>query len=308
MADPFNRDTRVDHDRAEDLAIDASVRVRRLTCDNVSPMTFTGTQSYLVGSGDVAVIDPGPMRDGHLGRLLAALEPDERISHIFVTHSHLDHSPGATWLADRTGAPVLAFGPHGAGMSTVMRGLPDLGGGEGADPDFLPDRRLTDGATVAHGDWSLSALHTPGHLSNHLSFALGDTGIVFTGDTVMGWATTLVSPPDGDMAAFMGSLARLSERTDRVFLPGHGSAVTDPAGMLAHQTAHRKARARQVLQALEQGPSDPATLTRRIYTDVDPKLLPAARRNVLSTLIWMIEDGKVDARGAIASDAQFHLV
>ncbi|MBY8976238.1 MBL fold metallo-hydrolase [Rhodobacteraceae bacterium NNCM2] len=308
MEDPFNRDLTAVHDRAEDIPASTQIRVRRLTCDNGSPMTFTGTQSYLIGTGDVAVIDPGPMNEGHLGRLLAALDPAEKISHIVVTHSHVDHSPGARWLADRTGAPVLAYGAHGAGMSPLMQGLPDLGGGEGGDKAFAPDRTVADGETIGGGDWSLTAIHTPGHLSNHLSFALGDTGVVFTGDTVMGWATTLVSPPEGDMAAFMASLAQLSTREDRLYLPGHGHPVEDPAAMLAYQTSHRKSRAEQVLRALEDGPSDTMALTMRIYTDVDPKLLPAARRNVLSTLIWMMEEGKVAADGAVSPDAVFRRV
>lgn len=305
MADPFNRNPVAVYDQAEEISGTGGIRVRRLTCDNASPMTFTGTQSYLVGSGQLAVIDPGPLREAHLDRLLAALEPGEEIAKIFVTHTHIDHSPGACWLAGQTGAPVLAFGTHGAGMSAVMRGLPDLGGGEGGDRSFVPAQTLGHGEVVDGADWSLTALHTPGHLSNHLAFALGDTGVVFTGDTVMGWATTLVSPPEGDMAAFMSSLELLSDRNDHLYLPGHGHPVTDPLGMVAHQIGHRQNRAVQILEALEAGEADASELAARIYTDVDPALLPAAARNVLSTLIWKVSEGSVAAEGEINAASRF---
>ncbi|MEM1346278.1 MAG: MBL fold metallo-hydrolase, partial [Pseudomonadota bacterium] len=271
--------------------------VRRLTCANPSPMTHTGTQTYLVGRGQVAVIDPGPLDYEHLGAIEAALLPGERITAVLVTHTHRDHSPLARPLAERFGAPVYGYGRHGAGMSETMRALAErhsLGGGEGADRDFTPDRHLRDGDTLDVGALRLRALHTPGHLSNHLSFALEEHGILFTGDTVMGWSTTLVSPPEGDMAAFMASLARLGTRAkagrDRLYLPGHGAPVEDPAHLVAEQTAHRLKRAEQILTALAKGPADTPTLTRRIYTDTSPHLLPAAERNVLATLLWLTEE------------------
>ena len=273
--------------------------VRRLTCANPGPMSHTGTQTYLVGAGEVAVIDPGPVDATHLGAIEAALEPGERIAAILVTHSHRDHSPGARPMAARWGAPVLGFGPHGAGMTETMTRLAatqGLGGGEGADRDFVPDRQLGDGETLRVGETEITALHTPGHLSNHLCFALPG-GVVFTGDTVMGWASTLVSPPEGDMGAFMASLARLAARGDRQFLPGHGAPVDDPAARLAELAAHREARAQAILAALAEGPAAPATLAARIYTDTDPPLMPAARRNVLATLIWLTERGEAAPEG-----------
>jgi hydroxyacylglutathione hydrolase len=312
MQDPFDRDPRVIYGRAEAVA----PGVRRITCRNPSPMTFSGTRSYIVGEGDVAVVDPGPDDPAHLAALAGALEPGERIAHIVVTHSHVDHSPGARALAEATGAPVHGFGAHGSGLSETMARLRrdgvDLGGGEGGDGRFAPHHLMAAGETVGGRGWALTALHTPGHLSNHVSLVLEGTGTVFTGDTVMGWATTLVSPPEGDMAAFMASLRMLAARAggpegDRLYLPGHGHPVRDPAAMLAFQIAHREERMGQILAALEAGPADAAALARAIYTDVDPRLLPAAQRNVLATLIGLMDEGRVVARGRFSADIAFAL-
>jgi hydroxyacylglutathione hydrolase len=305
--DPFDRTPTVRHGEAEALA----PGVRRVTCANASPMTFTGTQSYIVGEGDVAVIDPGPDDPAHLAALEAALQPGERISHILVTHTHADHSPGASALKARTGAPTYAFGPHGAGVTERMARLAaagaHLGGGEGADAAFAPDHRLEDGETVEGAGWALTALHTPGHLSNHLSFALEGTGAVFSGDHVMGWATTMVSPPDGDMTAFMASLARMAARDDRVYYPGHGHAVEDPAAMITHQIAHRKGREAQILEGLAEGAADVMALTRTIYADVDPRLHGAAARNVFSHLIGLVEESRVEHDGRLSPTEKFRL-
>ncbi|MGR3715764.1 MAG: MBL fold metallo-hydrolase, partial [Thermohalobaculum sp.] len=232
----------------------------------------------------------------------------------------VDHSRGARAVAEATGAPVHAFGPHGAGLSETMRRLKAdrvaLGGGEGGDGGFRPDHAMTEGETVGigpgagagAGGWALTALHTPGHLSNHICLALEGTGILFTGDTVMGWATTLVSPPEGDMAVFMATLRRLGRRPgDRLYLPGHGHPVTDPAAMLGFQIAHREERMVQILAELAAGSADAGELARAIYTDVDPALLPAARRNVLATLIGLLDEGRVAVRGPLSAVAAFEL-
>jgi len=310
VKDPFDKNPDVAYGVAEEVA----PGVRRITCRNPSAMTFSGTRSYLVGRGELALIDPGPERREHLAAIAAALAPGERISHIVVTHSHVDHSPGAAPVAAATGAPVHAFGPHGAGLSETMRRLKAagvaLGGGEGGDTGFRPDHALGEGQTIgsAAGGWALRALHTPGHLSNHICLALEGTGVVFTGDTVMGWATTLVSPPEGDMAAFMATLRRLAGRSgDRLYLPGHGHPVTDPAAMLAFQIAHREQRMAQILAGLAAGPADAGKLAQVIYADVDPRLLPAARRNVLATLIGLLDEGRVAVRGALSAAAEFEL-
>ncbi|HUF88027.1 MAG TPA: MBL fold metallo-hydrolase [Thermohalobaculum sp.] len=311
MQDPFDRDPTVRYGVPEELAPEGAPRVRRITARNPSRMTFTGTRSYLVGEGEVALIDPGPDDSRHHAAIRAALGRDERIARILVSHTHLDHSPAARAIAGATGAPVHAYGPHGAGMSQTMRRLAAegaaLGGGEGADRAFRPDQAMRDGETVEGPGWALTALHLPGHLSNHLGFALEGAGILFTGDTVMGWATTLVSPPEGDMAAFMDSLSRLAARDDRLYLPGHGHPVTDPKGMLAWQITHREERRMQVLDALETGPAEAAGLARAIYTELDPALLPAARRNVLATLLWLADEGRVRPRGPVSAGVAFEL-
>jgi hydroxyacylglutathione hydrolase len=304
---PFRRERTVRRGAPEEVA----PSVRRIVADNPSPMTFTGTATYLVGAWEIAVIDPGPRESRHLAAIREAVPRGGRIKAILVTHSHLDHSPGAKALSDWSGAPVYAYGLHGAGMSDRMRALQeaglDLGGGEGADRAFNLDHALADGATVEGEDWTLRAIHTPGHLSNHLCYALEGSGVVFTGDHVMGWATTMVSPPEGDMAAFIGSLRKLQGRGDTLYLPGHGAPVTDPEGMLAWQIAHRAARETQILDALRDGPADAAALVRRLYADIDQTLWPAARRNVLAHLLALQEDGRVACRSVLSADAAFAL-
>lgn len=306
MTAPFDLRPETIYGRAETVA----PGVRRVTCPNPSPMTFTGTRSYLVGEGRVAVIDPGPDDAAHLDAILAALGSGETVEAVLVTHSHVDHSPGARRLSGRTGAPVIGFGPHGAGMSAAMAALQaqglDLGGGEGADTAFAPDRVLADGETVEGPGWQLTALHTPGHLSNHLSFLLEGTGTVFTGDAVMGWTTTLVSPPEGDMAAQMATLRRLAARDDRLFLPGHGHEVRDPAPLLAHLIRHREEREAQILAALAASGGGTADgIARQVYRDIDPRLLAAAARNVLATLLGLLAEGRVDCPGPLSAEAEF---
>jgi len=304
--DPFDKRAEAEYG----AAVEVAPGVRRVTCRNPSPYTFTGTQSYLVGTRDLALIDPGPDDAAHLGALLAAVGPGQRISHVFVTHSHRDHSPGARALARETGARIHAWGPHGAGISPTMQALlasgADLGGGEGGDRDFAPDVALQDRDRIEGDDWALNVLHTPGHLSNHVSFELEGAGTIFTGDTVMGFSTTLVSPPDGDMAAFMETLHRLAAReNDRLYLPGHGHPVDDPAAMLGYQIAHREKRFRQILAALEDGPRNAAALAREIYAEINPALLPAAERNVLASLIGLMDQNRVACHGQVSQEARF---
>lgn len=283
--------------------------LRRVLAPNPSPMTFRGTNTYLVGTRDIAVIDPGPDHAGHLEAILAALGPGQHVSHIVVTHAHLDHSPLARALANRTGAPICGFGPHDAGRSAVMRRLAAeglVGGSEGVDKAFGPDVTLADGDTIAGDGWSLRALHTPGHMSNHLCLAWGD--ILFSGDLVMGWATSLVSPPDGDLTAFMASLRRLSAESWSVFHPGHGAPIRDPAARLSELLAHRLSRESEIRAALSSGPDTAAGLTARIYRDVAPVLLPAAERNVLAHLIDLMERSLVSASPRLTAEVQFELI
>lgn len=272
--------------------------LRRVLAPNPSAMTHRGTNTYIVGTGQVAVIDPGPAVPAHLDAILAALAPGERVSHILVTHSHVDHSPLARPLAQATGAPVLAYGDSTAGRRPDLAQLTGLGGGEGIDTDFTPDHCLIDGACIAGGDWRITALHSPGHMGNHMCFAWGEA--LFTGDHVMGWASSMVSPPDGDLAAFMASLDRLAARPERILYPGHGAPVTDGPARIRALATHRRARRAQILAALAHAPTTPEALTRAIYADVSPDLLGAAQRNVLAHLIELADENRVAPVGDVA--------
>ncbi len=280
--------------------------LRRILAPNPSPMTYRGTNTYLLGTRDLAVIDPGPLSDAHLEAILDALTPDQRISHILVTHTHLDHSPLAAPLAARTGAPILAFGGPEAGRSAVMSDLAKSGmvqGGEGIDAAFRPDIELADGERITGDDWHLEVIHTPGHLGNHIALAWGDR--CFTADHVMGWASSLVSPPDGDLTDFMAACHRLQKRDWSVFHSGHGAPIENPAERLEWLIQHRLGREAQILAALadRQGPA--RQLAERIYTDAPKALLPAAERNVLAHLIDLAGKSKVTYDGPLASDAVF---
>jgi glyoxylase-like metal-dependent hydrolase (beta-lactamase superfamily II) len=280
--------------------------LQRIVAPNPSPMTYRGTNTYLLGTGGLAVIDPGPDDPAHLQAILDAVGDAQHISHIIVTHSHLDHSPLARPLAQACSAPVLAFGSAEAGRSPVMQDLARsglMGGGEGIDSAFVPDITLADGEQVTGDGWTLEALHTPGHIGNHLSLAWNDA--CFTADHVMGWASSLVSPPDGDLTDFMASCARLAARNWRVFYPGHGAAVDDPAARLNWLISHRRARETSILQELRSGPATAATLAARIYADTPPALLGAATRNVLAHLIDLMGQSITTPVGDLHAEAQF---
>jgi glyoxylase-like metal-dependent hydrolase (beta-lactamase superfamily II) len=279
--------------------------LRRVLAPNPSPMTHWGTNTYLLGETEVAVIDPGPDDEGHLAALVEALG-GARVSHILVTHAHRDHSPLARRLSAFTGAPVLGFGPATAGRTAVMEDLARqglVGGGEGVDHVFVPDIALTDGAVIDGAEWRLVAHWTPGHFAGHLSFAWGDE--IFTGDHVMGWASTMISPPDGDVTAFMTSCARLRALGAARFHPGHGAPMADPAQRIDWLMRHRREREAQILAALGRTPLDLKTLTRRIYHDAPAALLPAAERNVLAHLVDLDARHLVRAIPAIGTKARF---
>ena len=269
--------------------------------EGLGALTGTGTSTYLLGTADLLVIDPGPDLDNHLSTILAATR-GQRIRQIVVTHAHRDHSALAPRLAARTGAEVLAFGTAHDGISPRMAAMPGLAGGtgEGLDLAFTPDRKLVEGDRLAD---TLEVLHTPGHLGGHLCLALGD--LLFTGDHVMGWASSIVSPPEGDMGAYMASLRRLQDKAWRRFLPGHGDPVEDPAVRLAELIAHRLRRETEILAALEAGPASPAALTAVIYRDVPQKLWPAATRNVLAHLLDLLDRNLVSADPEPGPDAHY---
>lgn len=281
--------------------------IRRLRAPNPSPLTGTGTNTYLVGTMDLAVIDPGPDLPDHQTAILGALSPGQRISHILVTHAHHDHSALAPLMSQATGAPIFAYGTaldgRSARMSRLAPVLPTAA--EGLDRLFRPDHRLVDGESITGPDWQITAIHTPGHLGGHICFALGDT--LFSGDHVMGWSTTLVSPPDGDMGDYMTSLRRLQSQRWSLLLPGHGDPVTDPADRIATLIAHRLTREAQILAALTQGPGKIPSLAAHIYHDTPAHLLPAAERNVLAHLIDLAERNLVIAHPALHPDAEFRL-
>ena len=278
----------------------------RLTAPNPSPMTLHGTNTYLLGRQNVAVIDPGPDVPGHLEAILAALPTGARVSHILVTHSHLDHSPLAAGLAARTGAKIHAFGDSQAGRSDRMADLAALGalgGGEGVDAAFRPDHRLADGDSVATDEGQLSAIHTPGHFGNHLCFAWKD--VLFTGDHVLGWASSLISPPDGDLAAYRASLTRLIGRADRIHYPGHGDPVTAPAERLEFLLRHRNRREAKVRAALGSRFEPLADLLARAYDDTPAALHPAAARNLLAHLIDLTDRNLAEPDRPPGPDAWF---
>ncbi|MEL7097825.1 MAG: MBL fold metallo-hydrolase [Pseudomonadota bacterium] len=279
--------------------------LRRIVAPNPSPMTYRGTNTYLVGTEQIAVVDPGPQSEAHLAAILDACA-GRKISHIVVTHSHVDHSPLAAPLAERTGAPVLAFGGPEAGRSAVMQQLAATGlagGGEGIDTSFAPDQALADGAIITGADWKLEVIHTPGHLGNHIALGFGDACL--TADHVMGWATSLVSPPDGDLTDFMASCTRLSERAWRVFYPGHGAPIQEPNARLDWLVQHRKSREAAILTVLAAGPQNAAALAQTIYTETPAALLPAAERNVLAHLIDLLGKGQVMHEGPLSAAARF---
>lgn len=254
----------------------------QILAPNPSPLTGPGTTTFLLGDSHVAVIDPGPDDPAHIDAVARAGRG--RISHILITHAHRDHSAGAARLSRLTGAPVLAFGDALAGRSPLMSrlALEGLGGGEGLDHAFAPDRHLRDQEAITTPDWSLTAWHTPGHAAGHLSFQWGDR--IFCGDLVMGWSSTLISPPDGDLAEYFRSLERLAALSPRVLLPTHGPAITAPLDRIAELARHRRDRTSQILAALRVRPDSAAGLARRIYAVPEP-VLPIATRNVLAHLI-----------------------
>ena len=263
--------------------------IRRVICGNPGPFTFRGTNTYLIGRGEVAVLDPGPVDAAHLDALLAA-GSGERVTRILISHTHRDHSPNAAPLKAATGAETLGFGPH----------LTPASEGEGGDHDFLPDTRLSDGAVVEGDGWRLTALHTPGHCANHLCFALeteaelAPPGVLFSADHVMAWSTSVVSPPDGDMADYMHSLDRVAARKDRLLLPGHGPAHDDPGPYIRALIAHRQEREATVLAALRAapGPASATELVRAVYGPaLEERLVPAAARSLLAHLLKLAGEG-----------------
>lgn len=274
--------------------------VRRVLAGNPSAFTYTGTQTYLVGGaddgmgsapGDVAVIDPGPNDADHLDALIAAIG-DRRVTAICCTHTHRDHSPAAAPLKRMTGAPIVGCGPLAIDAAGPRGDAP-------FDRDYAPDRVLEDGETIAGAGWTLRAVATPGHTSNHLCYALEESGALFTGDHVMGWSTTVVAPPDGDMADYMRSMERLYARDDRVYYPAHGPQVDKPRQLVRGMIGHRRQRERQILRHLGDDAQAVPALVASMYVGLDPGLLAAAGQSVLAHLLDLERQGRVTRSGEI---------
>ncbi len=291
MADPdFNRE----FDPAYGIAVPVAEGVQRMTVNNPSAFTFHGTNSYIVGEKSVAVIDPGPEDEAHFNALMAALEGRE-LTHIFVSHTHRDHSPLAARLKQATGAVIVAEGAHRAARPLHEGEKNPFA--ESSDTDFVPDIALADGESIIGDGWTLTALHTPGHTANHAAFALDGTGIVFSADHVMAWATTIVAPPDGAMSDYMRSLDKLLMRQDRLFLPGHGGPVTEPSAFMRGLRAHRRMRETAILARIKAGDRSIGDMVKVIYRNTDPRLHGAAALSVLAHLEDLIEKGEVQTDG-----------
>lgn len=276
------------------VAVPVADGVQRLTAPNPSPFTFHGTNTYIVGRQSVCVIDPGPDNDAHFDALMATLEGRE-VTHIAVSHTHRDHSPLARRLKAATGAVIVAEGPHRPSRPLFEGEVNPFA--ESSDTDFIPDLALVDGQTVEGDGWRLTAVHTPGHTANHAAFALEDTGILFSADHVMAWATSIVAPPDGAMSDYMASLDRLLERDDRLYLPGHGGPVTEPHAFVRALRTHRRLRERAVLERIRKGDRLIADMVKVIYATTDPRLHGAAALSVLAHIEDLVEKGLIATDG-----------
>ena len=286
-------------------AIEISPVIRRMTVNNPSAFTFHGTNTYLVGETSLAIIDPGPEDEAHLNALLEAIG-SRPVSHIVVTHTHRDHSPLARRLAEATGAPTVGFGPHRPSRTPALHELAQLDAS--GDSDFTPDITLVDDQLIEGDGWGLRTIHTPGHASNHCAFALEGTDITFSGDHVMAWSTTVVSPPDGSMSDYMASLDKLLERDDTLLLPGHGGHVAKPSTFLRGLKAHRKMRERAILERLSAGDRTIAEIVAAIYRDTDPRLHHAAASSVFAHLEDLVKRQRVRSAGEPSITSEFEVI
>jgi glyoxylase-like metal-dependent hydrolase (beta-lactamase superfamily II) len=283
-------------------AVEIAPGIARVTAPNAGPFTFHGTNTYLVGTGELAVIDPGPDEPSHLAALLRAIG-ERPVGAILVSHTHRDHSPLSRALARQTGAPILGAGPHRAARPLNIGETNPLDAS--ADTDHAPDRLMADGDVAEGEGWRLRAVATPGHTANHLAFALEGTGTLFSADHVMAWSTTIVAPPDGSMADYMASLERLLARDDRIYFPGHGGPVRNPPAFVRGLKAHRKLRERAVLERVLTGDRLIPQIVAAIYRDTDPRLHAAAGLSVLAHLEDLCARGAIRCDGAPAIDAEY---
>ncbi len=293
---PFVRDIQFEYGACDQV----SPMIRRVVANNPGPFTFRGTGTYIVGRGKVAVIDPGPEMDDHLEAILAATA-GEQITHIFVTHNHIDHSPLSRPLKERTGATTYAC---------ALQGLPtepDVRMEAGDDRAFRPDVGLCDGGVFEGEGWTIEAIPTPGHTSNHICYALREENALFSGDHIMGWSTTVISPPDGDMGDYFASLDRIKARNFTTLWPTHGPPVTEPGPFVQAYIDHRRARESQILAALAQGHTHIKAMVPALYKDVDVRLHPAAAHSVLAHMIQMAREGRIACDGEPGLDSDYRL-
>ena len=302
MADdiPFDKTL----DLAPDTVDEVLPGVRRVMADNPGPFTFKGTMSYIIGRGKVAIVDPGPADDKHIAALLDAVRK-ETVTHIFVTHTHRDHSPAVPAIKAATGATVYAEGPHRTARPLRIGEQKRLD--SSGDLDFRPDVMLKDGEVVTGDGWSVEAITTPGHCANHMAYALKGTDVLFAGDHVMGWATTIVAPPDGAMSDYMASLNKLAKRPEQIYFPGHGPAIKEATRFVNYLILHRKAREDTILHRLGKGETDIPGIVRASYIGIDPRLIGAAGLSVLAHLEDLVTRGVVATNGAPALDGVYRL-
>jgi glyoxylase-like metal-dependent hydrolase (beta-lactamase superfamily II) len=287
---PFNRAFDLPPDTVREIA----PGVRAVLANNPSPFTFKGTMSYIIGRGKVAILDPGPDDDAHVAALLDAVR-NETVTHIFVTHTHRDHSPAVPKIKAATGATVFAEGPHRLARPLHIGEAGRLDAS--ADMDFRPDVALKDGETVSGDGFTLEAITTPGHTANHMAFAYKEHDLIFAGDHVMAWSTTIVAPPDGAMSDYMASLHKLAARREPLYLSGHGAPIPEAPRYVAHLIRHRQAREASLLHRLNKGPADIPTLVKAVYIGLDPRLTGAAGLSVLAHMEDLVARGVVVTEG-----------
>lgn len=273
--------------------------VVRIVANNPSPFTYKGSNTYILGTGDgLAVIDPGPEDAAHTAAILT-FAGKRRITHVVITHTHRDHTDGMPALLAATGARTAGYGRRAPNRGTKST---SPSGSEFVDQDFVPDIPLLDGDTLQGADWSITALFTPGHAPDHLCFALGDTGVLFSGDHVMGWNTSVVAPPEGHMGDYIRSLEKLTPRSDTLYLPGHGGKVEDPQRLTKAFLLHRRMREQAILDCIRNGTNTAKTIVPVIYKGLDPKLLNAASLSVLAHVAHLAERDLVRFEGALSGD------
>lgn len=294
---PYRRQLEFEYGQAVTLA----PGIRRVIANNPGPFTFHGTGTYILGTGEVAVVDPGPDDQDHIDAILGALE-GESISHILVTHTHMDHSPGCRKLQAACNAPTYAYGPHGAGK--IEQGISVE---EGGDMEFEPDHVVRHGDIIHGSDWSVECVYTPGHTSNHMCFALQQQNALFTGDHVMGWSTSIVSPPDGDMSDYLDSLDLLLQRDDQVYWPTHGPCIDEPKAHVRAFIQHRQEREQQIIDCIEQGIFKIGEMVPAMYHDTPEFMYPAAARSVLAAMDNLVKKRRVTLASGSGLEGEYRL-